>query len=150
MADHSPVKPTVIIYPVLIQVLLTISVLVLLGPARRRSMRAKRQRLGDPEVALGRNEWSEEAAKRGNNYRNQFELPVLFYAVVAFALITGVADGPMVMLAWVFVLSRLVHAAIHIGPNIVKWRGLVFISGAIVLLAMWLRLALHVATAGAA
>jgi hypothetical protein len=54
----------------------------------------------------------------------------------------------MVVLAWLFVLSRLVHAAIHIGPNIVKWRGLVFILGAIVLLAMWLRLALHVAMAG--
>jgi hypothetical protein len=150
MADHSPVNQTVIIYPVLIQVLLTISVLVLLGPARRRSMCAKRQWLGDPEVALGSNEWSEEAAKRGNNYRNQFELPVLFYAVVAFTLITGVADGLMVVLAWLFVLSRLVHAAIHIGPNIVKWRGLVFILGAIVLLAMWLRLALHVAMAGVA
>ena len=64
MADHSPVNQTVIIYPVLIQVLLTISVLVLLGPARRRSMCAKRQWLGDPEVALGSNEWSEEAAKK--------------------------------------------------------------------------------------
>jgi hypothetical protein len=95
MADHSPVNQTIINYPVLIQVLLTISVLVLLGPARRRSMCAKRQWLGDPEVALGSNEWSEEAAKRGNNYRNQFELPVLFYAVVAFALITGMADGLM-------------------------------------------------------
>jgi hypothetical protein len=144
------VNQTVIIYPVLIQVLLTISVLVLLGPARGRSLRAKRLRLRDLDVALGRNEWSDEAAKRGNNYRNQFELPVLFYAVVAFALITRSADGLMIGLAWLFVLTRLVHAAIHIGPNIVKWRGLAFILGAIVLLAMWLRLALHIATVGVA
>ena len=38
---------------------------------------------------MGRFAWPEEAEKRANNQRNQFELPVLFYAVVAFALIVG-------------------------------------------------------------
>jgi hypothetical protein len=145
--DRSPVKQAVIIYPLVIQVLLTLSVLTLLGPARGRSTRARRQRLSDPEVALGSNEWSKDAIKRGNNYRNQFELPVLFYVVVSFALITKGADRLMIVLAWLFVLSRLVDAAIHIGPNVVNWSGQEFVLGAGGLLAMWLKLALSVAMA---
>jgi hypothetical protein len=141
-------KHTFILYPVLIKVPLTISVLVLLGPARRRSMHANRQRLDDPAVALGRNEWRQEAAKRGNNDGNPCEWPLLFYAVVAFSLITGAADGPMIALSWLFAASHSVHAVIHIEPNIVPWRGLAIIVGAVVLLVMGVRLALHVATAG--
>ena len=45
-----------------------------------------------------------------------------------------------VLLAWVFAASRIVHAVIHIGPNVVMWRGVAFIFGAVVLLAMWLLL----------
>jgi hypothetical protein len=136
-----PVRETAIVYPVLVQVLLTFAVLILLGPARGRSMREARQRLTDSDVELGRNRWSDEALKISNNYKNQFELPVLFYAACALALILRHADPVMVGLAWAFAASRLVHAAIHIGPNIVRWRGLAFLVGAVALLAMWLRLA---------
>ena len=41
---------------------------------------------------MGRVAWPDDATKRAANFRNQFELPVLFYAVVAFALITKGAD----------------------------------------------------------
>ena len=84
-----------------------------------------RQR-GNPDLAMGRFSWPEDAAKRANNQRNQFELPVLFYAVAAFALILKGADRIMVVLAWLFVLTRLVHAAIHVGPNKVRWRSPAF------------------------
>ena len=87
-----------------------------------------RQR-GNPDLAMGRVAWPDDAAKRAANYRNQFELPVLFYAVVAFALITKGADTLMIVLAWLFVLTRIVHAAIHIGPNKVRWRSPAFALG---------------------
>ena len=51
----------------------------------------------------------------------------------------------MVALAWAFVASRIVHAAIHIGPNKVRWRGPVFILGFLIVTAMWVKLFLHVA-----
>ena len=115
-----------------------------MGPARSRSMREKRQDLDDTDVRLGRNPWSEQATKLARNYANQFELPILFYAVVAFALETKCIDYGMVAMAWVFALSRLVHAAIHVGPNIIKWRGAAFLVGVVALLAMWVRLLLHI------
>jgi hypothetical protein len=137
-------QPTTILLPVLVQVALTLGVLVAMGPVRARSMREQGQSLTDADVMLGRNAWSEQATKVASNYRNQFELPVLFYAAVAFALQTSAVDVLMVVLAWVFAVSRLAHAAIHIGPNVVMWRGTAFLVGFVALAAMWARLALHI------
>jgi hypothetical protein len=137
-------QPTAILFPVLVQVALTLGVLLALGPARARSLRAKGLTLDDRDVALGRAPWSEQATKVANNYQNQFELPVLFYAVVAFALQTGAVDTPMVVLAWIFAVSRLAHTAVHIGPNRIMWRGAAFLAGMLALAVMWVRIALHI------
>lgn len=137
-----------IVLPAFLQALLTIGVLIALGPVRARSMREAEQKLTDEDVRVGRNRWSEQALKVSNNYKNQFELPVLFFAVIACALPLGLADAAMVGLAWAFVATRFVHAAIHIGPNVVFWRGIVFIVGASLLAAMWLVLAWRVVTSG--
>jgi hypothetical protein len=137
-----------ILYPVFVQVLLTIAVYVLLLAARARAVKTSDRVRGSPDLAMGRFAWPEDADKRASNQRNQFELPVLFYAVVAFALIVRGADLLMVILAWAFVVSRLLHAAIHIGPNKLRWRSPAFAVGLIVLAAMWVKLFLHVATRG--
>ena len=140
-----------IFFPVFVQALLTLCVLILLGPARARSMREAQQRLTDEDVRVGRNTWSEEATKVSNNFKNQFELPVLFYAVIAFAIALKQADPVMTGLAWIFAVSRLAHAAIHVGPNVVMWRGVAYIIGAATLLVLWLLLGwrVYVGTVGA-
>ena len=84
-----------------------------------------------------------------NSYHNQFELPVLFYAIVALALITRKADLVFVLLSWVFVVSRLVHAFIHATSNRVSQRFFVFLIGAIVLMIMWIVFALRIFAAEA-
>jgi hypothetical protein len=144
------VNQIAILYPVFVQVLLTLSVLGLLGIARTRAIRTMDRQRGNPELALGRAQWPEDATKRAANFRNQFEVPVLFYAVVAFALLTKGADGTMVVLAWLFVLTRIVHAAIHVGPNKVRWRTPAFALGFLIVAVMWIKLAVHVVTAGVA
>ena len=132
-----------ILYPVFVQVLLTVVVYFLLLAARGRALRAAGRQRGSGDIAMGRFAWPEDAEKRAHNQRNQFELPVLFYAAAGFAMIVGAADVTMVALAWAFVASRIVHAAIHIGPNKVRWRGPVFILGFLIVTAMWARLFLH-------
>jgi hypothetical protein len=139
-----------ILYPVFVQVFLTLAVLASLAVARVRAVRTMDRQRGNPDLALGRAVWPDDATKRADNFRNQFELPVLFYAVVAFALIIHGADLLMVVLAWLFVLSRVIHAAIHIGPNKVRWRTPAYSLGVLVLAIMWIKLALQVATAGLA
>ena len=137
-------------YPVFVQVLLTITVYGMLAVARARAVRGMDRQRGNPDLAMGRTVWPDDAVKRSNNQRNQFELPVLFYAVAAFALILKGADTLMIVLAWLFVLTRLVHAAIHIGPNKVRWRSPAFALGLLVVAVMWIKLLLHVLSAGLA
>ena len=127
-----------IVLPVVVQALLSILVLVGLGQARAQSMRERRQSLTDEDLRLSRNVWSDQAQKVANNYRNQFELPVLFFAVVAFVMILRQADAAMLWLAWIFVAARVAHAVIHIGPNVVKWRAITFLIGAIAVSTMWI------------
>jgi hypothetical protein len=139
-----------ILYPVFVQALLTFIVYGLLAVARARAISAMGHRRSPADLALGRVAWPEDAEKRAANQRNQFELPVLFYAVVAFALLTKGVDFLMLLLAWLFVLTRLVHAAIHVGPNKVRWRSPAFALGLLMLALMWLKLFLHVLTGGLA
>ncbi|HEU0061060.1 MAG TPA: MAPEG family protein [Hyphomicrobiaceae bacterium] len=138
----------VILYPVFVQVLLTFLVYGLLAVARSHAIAAMAQRGGGADLALGRVAWPPAAEKRAANQRNQFELPVLFYAVVAFALITKGVDVVLLGLAWLFVVSRLAHAAIHVGPNRLRWRSPVFALGLLILAGMWLKLFLHILTGG--
>lgn len=137
-----------ILYPVVVQAFLTLGVLLLLALARGRAIKTMPRQRGNPDLALGRVQWPDDAAKRAANFRNQFEVPVLFYAVVAFALITKGADTLMLVLAWLFVLTRIVHAAIHIGPNKVRWRTPAFGLGFLIVAIMWIKLLAHVASAG--
>lgn len=137
-----------ILYPVFVQVLIVMAVACMMAVARARAIKSMDRQRGNPDLARGKTVWPEDAAKRAANYSNQFELPVLFYAVVAFALIAKGADLIMVVLAWVFVLTRIVHAAIHIGPNKVRLRSPAFALGFLVLAIMWIKLFLHVVTRG--
>ena len=129
-----------IVLPAVVQALLSIALLFFLAPARARSMRERGQTIADPEVRLGTNSWSDQARLVSNNYKNQFEIPVLFFAVVALALALRQADGLMVVLAWIFAVSRLLHAAIHIGPNVIKLRAVTFLIGVTAVAVMWLTL----------
>jgi hypothetical protein len=47
------------------------------------------------------------------------------------------ADLLFVVMAWIYVALRLVHAYIHVTDNDVSRRGAVFLAGAIVLALMW-------------
>lgn len=139
-----------ILYPVFVQVLLVVIVGALMANARARAVKTMDRQRGNPDLAMGRVVWPDDAAKRAANYHNQFQAPVLFYAVVAFALITRGADAVMIVLAWLFVLTRIAHAAIHIGPNKVRWRSPAFALGFLIVTLMWIKLAIHVASAGLA
>ena len=140
-------QESAILAPVLVQALLTFAVLILLGPARARSMRETRTRLDDPGLANGTSPWSDRALRISNNFKNQFELPVLFYAVTAFALILHRADAIMIWLAWAFVATRLAHVLFHVTQNVIRARGLTFLIGAAILIAMWIRLGWRVLAA---
>ena len=75
------------------------------------------------------------------NFRNLFELPVLFYALCLYLFVTKSMDGPFVSSAWLFVALRSVHSLVHCSRNIVNLRFTVYILGAVVLWFMIMRAA---------
>lgn len=123
-----------ILYPVFAQIILTFVLVVAMAWGRRKVMLTPGFRWSD--IALDSSRWPEDSRKVANCYGNQFELPVIFYVLCLIALITAKADFLMVVLAWIFVVSRVVHALIHTGPNIVPMRGAAFAVGILVVMIM--------------
>jgi hypothetical protein len=117
-------------------VLLTLVLGYLLFIARASALRSREVRWKD--IALGEPAWPPHAIQRANAFRNQFELPVLFYLLTILAIITRHADLLFVVLAWIFVLTRIAHAYIHVTSNYVPRRGIVYGVGGVVLIVMWL------------
>jgi hypothetical protein len=95
-------------------------------------------------VALGQPNWPPRATQVANAYGNQFELPVLFYILTVLTIVLRKADFLFVIMAWLFVLTRLVHAVVHVTSNRVPLRGAIFGVGALILLLMWLIFAVRV------
>ncbi|HEY8382436.1 MAG TPA: MAPEG family protein [Microvirga sp.] len=131
-----------ILAPLFVHVALTFFLLFWTGRTRFAAIRAKEVRVGD--IALGQRAWPAKPTQIANAYGNQFELPVLFYAVVALALVTRQADFLFVVLAWVFVVSRLVHAGIYTTTNTIMHRFQAFVFGVLVLMAMWILFAVKI------
>ena len=124
-----------ILAPVFVQVALTFALLFTLGPARVAAIKRGEVKLKD--IALGQKAWPARITQISNSFDSQFQIPVLFYALIALALITGKADMILTWGAWVFVASRLVHALVHVTSNAIGQRFNAFTVGVFTLAAMW-------------
>ena len=131
-----------VLLPVFVLVGLTFALLLWMAGARRGALVGGETKIRD--IALGQQNWPQRATQIGNCYRNQFELPVLFYVLIALALPLRHADLVIVMLSWVFVVTRFVHAGIFTSSNDLNQRSLAWFAGGLVLLAMWIYFALKI------
>ncbi|MGU3539332.1 MAPEG family protein [Methylobacterium sp. A54F] len=125
-----------VLAPVFAQVLLVFVLLVVMGRRRFAEVGAGRVRIG--AIALGERNWPPQVQAAANAFSNQFEMPVLFFALVPLALLTRKADLIFVVLSWVFVLSRAVHAYVFATSNHVPTRFRAYMAGVAVLGLMWL------------
>jgi hypothetical protein len=138
------VSVTAVLLPLLVEVALTFALLFWLGPSRVGAVRSGEVKPRD--IVLGQRAWPERLLQIGNAFDNQFQLPVLFYVLTVLALVTRKADLLFVALAWIFVASRIVHAAIHTTSNDLSRRFFAFLAGAVVLTVMWLAFAAAILT----
>ena len=129
-----------VLLPVFVLVGLTFALLLWMAGARRGALVAGETKIRD--IALGQQNWPQRATQIGNCYRNQFELPLLFYVLIALALPLRHADLVIVLLSWVFVVTRFAHAGIFVTSNDLGRRSLAWFAGVLVLFAMWLYFAL--------
>ena len=131
-----------VLIAVFVQVALTFALMLSMAVMRRRALASGAVRPQD--VVLDTQAWPEQSKKFANAFRNQFELPILFYVLCILAIITRQADTVFVVLAWIFVLLRLAHAWIFVTYNRLEHRGLVFAVGCLVLMVMWLVFAVDI------
>jgi hypothetical protein len=131
-----------VLLPVFVLVGLTFALLLGMASARSRALAGRETSAKD--IALGQPNWPTRAIQIGNCFKNQFELPLLFYALIALALPLRHADLVIVLLSWVFVVTRFAHAGIFVTSNNVRQRSQVWFAGVLVLLVMWLYFALKI------
>lgn len=72
-----------------------------------------------------------------DNFKNLFEVPVLFYALCAIALATAHVPGWLVGGAWLFVVLRVAHSIIQCTYNKVMHRFPVFMMGFGLVVVLW-------------
>jgi len=123
-----------IFWPVVVQILLTAYLYI-----RLKNVKIEAVKVGGVDrqkAALDPDAWPDPVKKVNNNIRNQFEVPVLFYVLTIVLYVLGAVNPVTLGLACLFVLSRLVHAYIHTGSNIVKYRLRAFTVGLLAVLGM--------------
>lgn len=129
-------NPYVLVYPMAAMVLLTFLVLVRMVRGRFAAVKS-----GDIDARFYKTyQGTDEpraAAQNTRHFVNLFENPVLFYAGCVVAMVTEQGTGLIVWLAWAYVVSRVVHAVVHLGSNKIPPRMAVYGVSWLLLLAMW-------------
>lgn len=125
-----------LIYPALAQILWTFVVLVIMFLRRRKALAGKEVAMAD--VAVSTAAYPEPARLAAANFSNQFETPVLFFALIMLAMEVGASGYVMTGLAWAFVATRVAHTLVHTGRNRLQTRAIVFAAGLLCLFLMWI------------
>ncbi len=134
-----------VLLPVFALVALLFFLLARMALTRVGSIKAGETKMKD--IALGQNAWPTRVAQIGNAYANNLQLPLLFYALVAFAMLTKKDDLLFVVMSWLFVASRYAHAYVHVTSNRVPTRFNMFALGVLILGLMWVIFAVRVLAA---
>ena len=136
----SPTEAT--IWPMIAHVALVFCLYLLLSSRRMGAVKDGRAR---PEQFRENREEPAESLVVKNAIANQFELPVLFYAVSILLYLVD-ADNPVTVAGgWLFVALRYAHAYVHVTSNRLRYRRPLFIAGLLVVMLLWVWLGVWLA-----
>jgi hypothetical protein len=97
----------------------------------------------------------EYVTRVGRHFDNQFQVPILFLITMLMYISLGNSMGTSLilqttrssntnfypgLLAWAFVISRMIHSYVHLGSNNVVYRFLSYASGLFIVLFLWILL----------
>lgn len=130
-----------IFLPIVIQTLLILWLYILLNLRKQRA--ASQGQVDESRRALFDDAWPESVIKVNNCIRNQFELPLLFCVLCITLSILNAVGWLALACAWLFVASRIAHAIVHTGSNIIMVRRRLFMIGTVLVLIMTVLLLLR-------
>lgn len=133
-------KQTAIFWPMIGHVLLVFLIYGLLSLRRKAAVMS-----GSAKISQFRENQNEPAQSLfvRNAVGNQFELPVLFHIACLSLYVTQSVGTLSLAVAWVFVVSRYAHTAIHVTSNRIRYRQPAFIAGFVMVFVLWILLALQ-------
>lgn len=131
-----------LVYPSLALILWIFVVLVILFLRRKAAFTSKQIRMAD--VAVSTEGYPEPARLAAANFANQFETPVIFFALIMLAMEVGATTYLMAALAWAYVATRVAHTLVHVGSNDLKLRAPIFGAGVVILFCMWIGIVLTI------
>jgi hypothetical protein len=131
-----------ILIPLFIEVALAFA--LLFGMAALRTRDIKTGAVDRRNIALREPKWPARTTQFMNAFANQFEVPVLFYVLVILLIVLHHAGWVFVILAWIFVLFRILQAGIHVTGNNMLWRGQAYAVSVVVLFVMWVIFAIEI------
>ena len=135
-----------VLLPLFAEVVLTFALMLWMGALRGRDFRSGAVKPAN--VALRETVWPPRTMQAAYSFSNQFELPVLFYVLTILELVTRQAGYFFVVLAWIFVICRVLQAGIHLTSNVYRLRSTFYSIGAVVLVVMWVGYIIQVLDGG--
>lgn len=131
VSQHNMTHP--LILPMLIQMGLTLFILFWLAYGRLTTIK----KAGGIQGLIKQGGFKPNLVNRSDNFKNQFEVPIVFYALCLLFIATDTFSQGVVIAAWVFVIARICHAIVHTTFNtIFPHRFLCFLVSALALVAM--------------
>ncbi len=123
-------------WPAVAMVVLTFVVAVRMF--RTRIAQIKREKIRLSTISTSSAAAAHLTDSRGaDNYRNLFELPVLFYLALVVAAQTAQVNALTLTLAWAFVAARVAHSYIHCTYNRVVHRFYAFVASFFICVGLW-------------
>jgi hypothetical protein len=135
-----------VLLPLFVEVILTFALMLRMGALRQADYGSGAVK--PQEIALREQKWPARTTQAANSFSNQFELPVLFYVLTILAWVTTKAGVAFVVLAWIFVIFRVLQAYVHVTSNVVRLRGAFYTVSAAALMIMWAMYIVQILSSG--
>lgn len=126
-----------LIYPTLLNILLVFLLYAKNLFDNREAIKSKSLKMNYFKIYKGR--VPDYIAVSRQTLKNQFELPIIFYFLISIILYFEQVFFIDLFLAWLFVLSRYVHAYVRLSSNRIKHRSITFQIGFYTLLFWFLK-----------
>ena len=122
-----------LILPMLIQLSIPVIILFILAPRRVGAVK----KAGGVKGLRKAGGFTPSINNMGDNLKNQFEMPVVFYALSLLFIFAGDAAQSVVIAAWIFVVFRILHAIVQCTNNVIfPTRFLLFLISSLALTFM--------------
>lgn len=128
-------NPLGILWPTIVHLALIQFLFVMVSIRRHQAVRRTDLEMDDLARSAGEPELSRRWAR---NLDNQFQVPMLYYVLVAILIAQQEAGVAQIALAWIFVLGRIAHTIVQTRTDNVTLRGQVFVINHVALSLMWL------------